>query len=78
MKNKVSFISFHEPSQAPVGEPLDRTIYPPETQRLFHHLDVRYRRPFGALPAVCHHPAATLFVVVFLEPSTQFLTRGVV
>lgn len=61
--------SLRQPS---IRKTLQRAIYPPEAQSLFHHLYVWYSLPFWAFAPIGHHPTTLLPIVVLFQPLAKF------
>ena len=65
--------SLRQPS---IRKTLQRAVYPPEAQSLFHHLYVWYSLPFWAFAPIGHHPATLLPVVVLFQPLAKLRARA--
>lgn len=61
--------SLRQPS---IRKTLQRAVYPPEAQRLFHHLYVWNSHPFRSFAPIGHHPATLLPIVVLFQPLAKF------
>lgn len=55
---------------------LQRAVYPPEAQSLFHHLYVWYSLPFWAFAPIGHHPTTLLPIVVLFQPLAKLRARA--